>query len=48
MAFPSEAAVEQALLEQFGRLGYSIEREEEIGRPKRVRQDEAFLTEPVL
>jgi len=36
------------LLDQLRAFGYSIEREEEIGRPKRERQDEAFLTEPVL
>ena len=47
MAFLSEAAVEQALLEQLGRLGYSIEREEDIGpdghRPERDSHDEVVL-----
>lgn len=31
MAFLSEAAVEQALLDQLHTLGYSIEREDDIG-----------------
>ena len=32
MAFLSEAAVEQALLDQFQTLGYHIEREESIAK----------------
>ena len=47
MAFLSEAAVELALLEQLGDLGYSIEREEDIGpdghRPERDSHDEVVL-----
>lgn len=47
MAFLSEAAVELALLEQFRGLGYSIEREEDIGpdghRPERDSHDEVVL-----
>jgi type I restriction enzyme, R subunit len=47
MAFLSEAAVEQALLEQLGGLGYNIEREEDIGpdghRPERESHDEVVL-----
>ena len=47
MAFLSEAAVELALLEQLGELGYSIEREEDIGpdghRPERESHDEVVL-----
>lgn len=47
MAFLSEAAVELALLEQLGGLGYSIEREEDIGpdghRPERASYDEVVL-----
>ena len=47
MAFLSEAAVEQALMEQLGGLGYSIEREEDIGpdghRPERESHDEVVL-----
>ncbi|MGB9671248.1 MAG: type I restriction endonuclease subunit R [Halothiobacillaceae bacterium] len=47
MAFLSEAAVELALLEQLGGLGYSIEREEDIGpdgsRPERASHDEVVL-----
>lgn len=47
MAFLSEAAVEQALLDQLRELGYSIEREEEIGpdghRPERESHDEVVL-----
>lgn len=47
MAFLSEAAVEQALLEQLRALGYSIEREEDIGpdghRPERESHDEVVL-----
>lgn len=47
MAFLSEAAVELALLEQLGGLGYSIEREEDIGpdghRPERESHDEVVL-----
>lgn len=52
MAFLSEAAVESALLDQLRALGYSTEREENIGlgghRPERESHDEAFLKEPVL
>lgn len=47
MAFLSEAAVELALLEQLRGLGYSIEREEDIGpdghRPERASHDEVVL-----
>ena len=47
MAFLTEAAVEQALLEQLRALGYSIEREEDIGpdghRPARESHDEVVL-----
>ena len=47
MAFLSEAAVEQALLEQLSTLGYRIEREEDIGpdghRPERESHDEVVL-----
>lgn len=47
MAFLSEAAVELALLEQLGGLGYSIEREEDIGpdghRPERESHDDVVL-----
>ncbi|CAI8694745.1 type I restriction endonuclease subunit R [Burkholderia sp. IT-111MI5] len=47
MAFLSEAAVEQALLEQLRALDYSIEREEDIGpdghRPERESHDEVVL-----
>ncbi|RQH85096.1 type I restriction endonuclease subunit R [Pseudomonas aeruginosa] len=47
MAFLSEAAVEQALLDQLHALGYSIEREEDIGpdghRPERESHDEVVL-----
>jgi type I restriction enzyme, R subunit len=47
MAFLSEAAVELALLEQLRTLGYSIEREEDIGpdgnRPERESHDEVVL-----
>ncbi len=47
MAFLSEAAVELALLEQLQGLGYSIEREEDIGpdghRPERESHDEVEL-----
>jgi type I restriction enzyme R subunit len=47
MAFLSEAAVELALLEQLRGLGYSIEREEDIGpdghRPERESHDEVVL-----
>lgn len=47
MAFLSEAAVEQALLDQLRALGYSIEREEDIGpdghRPERESHDEVVL-----
>ncbi|WP_417244377.1 type I restriction endonuclease subunit R [Celeribacter sp.] len=52
MAFLSEATVEQALLDQLHLLGYSIEREEDIGpdadvskgkRPERESHDEVVL-----
>ncbi|CAJ3502072.1 type I restriction-modification system endonuclease [Burkholderia pseudomallei] len=47
MAFLSEAAVEQALLDQLRTLDYSIEREEDIGpdghRPERESHDEVLL-----
>lgn len=47
MAFLSEAAVEQALLDQLNVLGYTIEREEDIGpdghRPERESHDEVIL-----
>lgn len=47
MAFLSEAAVEQALLDQLRSLDYSIEREEDIGpdghRPERESHDEVVL-----
>ncbi|MGV0998868.1 MAG: type I restriction endonuclease subunit R [Fluviibacter sp.] len=47
MAFLSEAAVEQALLEQLRFLGYAIESEEDIGpdghRPARESHDEVVL-----
>jgi len=47
MAFLSEAAVELALLDQLRGLGYSIEREEDIGpdghRPERESHDEVVL-----
>ncbi len=47
MAFLSEAAVEQALLDQLRTLGYAIEREENIGpdghRPERESHDEVVL-----
>ena len=47
MAFLSEAAVELALLEQLRGLGYSIEREEDIGpdghRPERESHDEVVM-----
>lgn len=47
MAFLSEAAVEQALLDQLRALDYSIEREENIGpdghRPERESHDEVVL-----
>ena len=47
MAFLSEAAVEQALLDQLRTLDYSIEREEDIGpdghRPERESHDEVVL-----
>lgn len=47
MAFLSEAEVERALLEQLRALGYSIEREEDIGpdshRPERDSHDEVVL-----
>ena len=52
MAFLSETAVELTLLEQLGGLGYSIEREEDVGpdvdvakgkRPERDSHDEVIL-----
>lgn len=47
MAFLSEAAVEQALLDQLRALDYSIEREEDIGpdghRPERESHDEVVF-----
>lgn len=47
MAFLSEAAVEQALLDQMRTLNYSIEREDDIGpdgrRPERESHDEVVL-----
>ncbi|KAF1688662.1 type I restriction endonuclease [Pseudoxanthomonas taiwanensis] len=47
MAFLSEAAVEQALLNQLRALGYSVEREDDIGpdghRPERESHDEVVL-----
>lgn len=47
MAFLSEAAVEQALLDHLRALDYSIEREEDIGpdghRPERESHDEVVL-----
>src|SRR5690606_38707076 len=47
MSFLPEAAVEQALLDQLRALGYSIEREEDIGpdghRPERESHDEVVL-----
>ena len=47
MAFLSEAELEQSLLEQLRGLGYSIEREEDIGpdghRPERGSLDEVVL-----
>lgn len=47
MAFLSEAAVEQALLDQLRALDYNIEREEDIGpdghRPERESHDEVVL-----
>ena len=47
MVFLSEAAVEQALLDQLRALDYSIEREEDIGpdghRPERESHDEVVL-----
>ncbi|AHB77235.1 type I restriction endonuclease subunit R [Pandoraea pnomenusa] len=47
MAFLSEAAVEQALLDQLRALNFSVEREEDIGpdghRPERESHDEVVL-----
>ncbi len=47
MAFLSEAAVEHALLDQLRALGYSVEREEDIGpdghRPERASYNEVVL-----
>ena len=47
MAFLSEAAVEQALLDQLRALNYSVEREEDIGpdghRPERESHDEVVF-----
>jgi type I restriction enzyme R subunit len=51
VAFLSEAAVEQALLDQLRTLGYIIEREEDIGpdghRPERESHDEVILKKRV-
>src|SRR5690606_11911080 len=51
MTFLSEAAVEQALLDQLRVLGYSMEREEDIGpdghRPERESHDEVLLRKRV-
>jgi type I restriction enzyme R subunit len=48
MVYLSEAAVEQALLEQLRDLGYAIEREEDIGpdghRPERDSYDTVVLS----
>jgi len=47
MASLSEAEIERALLDQLRTLGYSIEREEDIGpdghRPERESHDEVLL-----
>jgi type I restriction enzyme R subunit len=47
MASLSEAEIEMALLDQLRTLGYSIEREEDIGpdghRPERESHDEVLL-----
>ncbi len=47
MAFLSEAKLEEALLEQFRAIGYTIEREEDIGpdgkSPERESHDEVIL-----
>nr|WP_283240250.1 type I restriction endonuclease [Xylella fastidiosa] len=47
MAFLSEATLEQAVLDQLRLLGYSIEREENIGpdgyRPERASYDQVVL-----
>ena len=47
MSFLSEAAVEQALLDQLSAIGYSVESEEDIGpdghRPERESHDEVIL-----
>jgi type I restriction enzyme R subunit len=47
MAFLSEAEIESMLLDQLRALGYSIEREEDIGpdghRPERESHDEVLL-----
>ncbi len=52
MAFLSEAAVENALLEQLGSLDYHIEHEESIGpdghRPERESHDEVILKKRFL
>lgn len=47
MAFLSEAAVEQALLDRPRTRGYQVEREEDVGpdghRPERENHDEVVL-----
>ena len=47
MAFLSEAEIESALLDQLRALGYSVEREEDIGpdghRPERESHNEVVL-----
>lgn len=52
VGFLSEAALGRALLDQLSALGYSIEREDDIGsdghRPERESHDEAFWKERVL
>lgn len=52
VGFLSEAALGRALLDQLSALGYSIEREDDIGsddhRPEREGHDEAFLKERML
>lgn len=52
LAFLSEAEIESAFLDHLRVLGYSIEREDDIGsdghRPERESHDEAFLKERML
>lgn len=52
MAFLSEAEVEQGLLDQFLSLGYTEQREEDIGpdgrHPERESHDEVILTGRLL